>query len=969
MKRMRTALGGVLATLALFAAGTFAGCSSDGGSDSVKLQETPGTIGKASDELLAGAELLKEIDTDNEKTILFYYRPDGKYSDWGLWLWEDNGSGLDAVYDATAGKFESKTIVYNERSFNIGYMILEPSMFEKIAPNVASVIKEKKNLNFIIRNAAWNKDPGNDQSFDLSGGTHFMVVSDDKDVYPLNSEMTPFISSATMETLTTMKVTLSVKYALEDKESENGFSLIAEDGTNAFIKDIVNYNAKNSRNENFANTLYVTLTSSLDKTKTWKIKHEGFYPAEGCKIGTSNAIKISLNDYKYEGNDLGLSINGDKALFKVWAPIASKVKILFYDDVSKVGNFKPETVALNVSGSTTEDSLKGEPVDSQEMDLDKDSGVWSYELKSIGSKKYYKYQITNNGVDYFVADIYAKSCSPDSIASQIVDINADTTAIPTSTSYGTKENYKNPFGNNGNDSKDYTDAVIYEMHIRDWSRALNPSSTGKFNEICNDEIINHLTDLGITHVQILPMFDYAQVNSDAGYNWGYNPYHYNVPEGRYTDYSSNHDGTAAVEQMRAMIKKFHENGISVIMDVVYNHTSGIGGGSLYDSTVPYYYYRLNPDGSYSNGSGCGNETDSEAPMFRKYMIDTLKHWMLDYHINGFRFDLMGLHGKEAMAEIYKELSSIDKNVMIYGEPWTGGDSQVKNSTTSAVRSESYGVGAFDDDFRDAIKGAEFGGFNIGQVQGTFADDGIAAGLTGKSGKNNRNTTGIPGLALHYAECHDNFTLYDKLVYSLKENLAAVQAADKDGKIATAWPAAVSEEQLELIRKQDKLAAAYVLLSQGTPFINGGQEFLRTKKGNPDSYAADTKGGIQWTNSLGEYNIDNVNTVDLSMKDANKNGDVYNIYKGLISLRKENSNSFGKNSDALASKAKNTDGKRISGVTKYTTGNFCVYFNATTSAVSIDASGYAKSVDVTSGIPTDKEIDSSVPAKSFMILKK
>ena len=979
MKRMRTALGLAVAALALFAAGTFAGCSSDGGeSDSVKLQEIPGTIGKASDELLAGAELLKEIDSDNEKTILFYYRPDGEYSDWGLWLWEDNGNGVDAVYDATAGKFESKTIVYNEKSFNIGYMTLEPSMFEEKAPNVASVIKEKKNLNFIIRTAAWGKDIADDQSFDLSGGTHFMVVSGDKDVYPLNSEMTPFISSATMETLTTMKVTLSVKYALEDKESENGFLLIAEDSTNAHIKDVVNYNAKSNRGENFANTLYVTLASPLDMTKTWKIKHEDFYPAEGCKIGTSTAIKISLNDYKYEGNDLGLSINGDKASFKVWAPIASKVKILFYDDVSKVGNFKPETVALNVSGSTTEGSLKGEPVDSQEMNLDKDSGIWSYELESIGSKKYYKYQITNNGVDYYVADIYAKSCSPDSIASQIVDINADTAAIPGSTSYGTKENYKNPFGTNGNDSKDYTDAVIYEMHIRDWSRALNPSSTGKFNEICSDEIINHLKDLGITHVQILPMFDYAQVNSDTGYNWGYNPYHYNVPEGRYTDYSSNPDGTAAVEQMRAMIKKFHENGIAVIMDVVYNHTSGIGGGSLYDSTVPYYYYRLNSDGSYSNGSGCGNETDSEAPMFRKYMIDTLKHWMLDYHINGFRFDLMGLHGKEAMAEIYKELSSIDKNVMIYGEPWTGGNSQVKNSTTSAVMSESYGVGAFDDDFRDAIKGAEFGGFNAGQVQGNFADDGIAAGLTGKSGKNSRNTTGIPGLALHYAECHDNFTLYDKLVYSL--DLQKTQAADKDGKIATAWPASVSDEQLELIRKQDKLAAAYVLLSQGTPFINGGQEFLRTKKGNPDSYAADTKGGKSWEN------IDEVNTVDLGFKE--KYSDVYNTYKGLIALRKSSA-AFTDGSDSTAEKL-------VAGVTLYRAKSgpeeFDIYFNASdaeftipgaqadgllglgvsSAETSFGAKGKRVEIDEKTGVVRTADAEttvSSVPAKSFVILKK
>ena len=792
-----------------------------------------------------------------------------------------------------------------------------------------------------------------------------MVISGDKDVYPVSTVMTPFISSASMETLTTMKVTLSVKYALESIPSTNGFKVVATDSTIANIADVLNYNSQDNRSNNFTNTILVKFESAPDFTKNWKLYNEKFEPVDGREISTQNAVKISLNDYKYEGDDLGLTLEGEKATFKVWAPLASDVKILFYDDVSKVGNFKAETVALNVSGSTTEESLKGEPSGSEQMILDKDSGIWSYTLDSVGSKKYYKYQITNNETVYYVADIYAKSCSPDSIASQIVDINADG-------NYGTKSNYVNPFGENGTSAKDYTDAVIYEMHIRDWSRAVNPTSTGKFNEMCSDEIIAYLKDLGITHVQILPMFDYAQVNSDNGYNWGYNPYHYNVPEGRYTDYSANPDGTAAVEQMRAMIEKFHDAGIAVIMDVVYNHTSGTAGGSLYDSTVPYYYYRLKSDGTYSNGSGCRNETDSEAPMFRKYMIDTLKHWMLDYHINGFRFDLMEVHSKEAMTEIYGELSSIDKNVMVYGEPWTGGDSAVKDGAKTAIETGSYGVGAFDDDFRDAIKGAEFGGFNAGQIQGEYNDDGIANGLKGKSGKNNRNTTDKVGLALHYAECHDNFTLYDKLVYSLKENIEAAKEADSDGsKIATTWPKTVTDEQLELIKKEDQLAAAYVLLSQGTPFINGGQEFLRTKKGNPDSYSADTKGGVTWTNSPGEYNIDDVNTVDLSMKDTYS--DVYNTYKGLIALRKANLDAFGKNTSASAGKAKikNSDGKetRTAGVTKYTTGDFCVYFNATDSVVNVDVSDYSKVIDVTSGTPSESTLVSSVPAKFFVILQK
>ena len=944
----------------------FVGCAGDAGDSSVTLEETPGTVGQPSNELLAASELMKELDGNNEKVIFMYYRPDGSYSKWGIWLWEDGGDGKFA-YNVTAGKFENKTVEFDGKSYNIGYMILDPQMFTTAAPNVKAAIEGKKNLNFIIRDGDWQKDPGSDQAFDLSSGNHFMVLSGDKDVYPITSEITPMIASANMETSTTMKVMLSVKYALEGSASDNGFSLVASDGTIATISDVVNYNAKDDRSKNFTNTLLITLSSKLDLSKTWRLCHEKFEPIEGRLVGTASAIKADLNDFVYKGTDLGLTLDGNKATFKVWAPVASDVTILLYDDVSKVGNYQPSTVALNVSGSTTEVELKGTPSKEAKMTLDTSTGIWSYVIEDASAYKYYKYQITNNGTTTYVCDIYAKAASPDSIAAQIIDINQGT-------NYGTKDNYVNPFGNNGTDSKLYSDAIIYEMHIRDWSRAAVADSTGKFLDIANsDEIINHLQDIGITHVQILPMFDYAQVNSDLNYNWGYNPYHYNVPEGRYVEYSTG-DGIDAVNQMRSMIEKLHEAGIAVIMDVVYNHTSGTQGGSLYDSTVPYYYYRIKADGTYSNGSGCGNETDSEAPMFRKYMIDSLKHWMLDYHINGFRFDLMGIHSKEAMKEIYNALSEIDQNVLVYGEPWTGGDCLVEDGATQAVSAGEYGVGAFDDDFRDAIKGAEFGGFKTGQVQGEFNDTGIADGLVGESGKNNRNGTGEPGLALHYVECHDNFTLYDKLVYSLKENLEDVQKADKDGKIATKWPASVSAEQLELIKKEDKLAAAFVILSQGTPFMNGGQDFLRTKKGNPDSYSADTKGGIEWTNEPGEYNIDDVNTIDLSMKTTYS--DVYNVYKGLISLRKANPDAFGKNTSAVAGKAKTINaGKevRTSGITKYTTGAFRIFFNATDNEVEIasgEMTGYTKVIDVTSGTPEESTtVPTSVPAKSFVILKK
>ena len=627
------------------------------------------------------------------------------------------------------------------------------------------------------------------------------------------------------------------------------------------------------------------------------------YNGESVTTTISYDIVAEIIDekYLYDGDDLGLTLNGASGVFKSWVPTASSVSLLLYSDSSNLSS-----AVKTVSMTNT-------------------SGVWSVTVEDATSYKYYQYQITINGTTYKVADIWSKAASADSVASQIVDINAGS-------EYGTKANYKNPF------TGSYSDAVIYEMHIRDWSKAYGSTNTGKFEEITDalkdsEGFAAHLNDLGVTHVQILPMFDYAEKNSDSDYNWGYNPYHYNVPEGRYVKNMT--DGTDAVTQLRNMINAFHDAGIAVNMDVVYNHTSETGVYSLYDMTVPNYFYRMTSDGSYSNGSGCGNEIATNHAMVKKYVIDSLKHWMLDYHINGFRFDLMGCLEASTMKDIYDALYEIDPNVMVYGEPWTGGTSAVVSGASKAGKG-TIGVGyaAFDDDFRDAIKGGEYLEFKKGQVQGTFNDNGIINGLSGKS---NRNNTQKPELSLHYVECHDNYTLFDKLAISI------LNKTSYSGNLF----AALKASKLEEVKAQDKLAAAFIFLAQGTPFINGGQEFLRTKQGDENSYKSS----------------DSINAIDLSFKSTYS--DVYNTYKGLIALRKANSSAFGANTEATAEVYNST-----SGVTKYTTGDFLVYFNATSSDVNIDSTGYTKVVDVSSGTPTESTtLPSSVAAKSFVILKK
>lgn len=629
--------------------------------------------------------------------------------------------------------------------------------------------------------------------------------------------------------------------------------------------------------------------------------------------------------FTYEGNDLGLTISDNNAAFKCWAPLAKSVKVLLFKDSS---NLTKPAKSLKM----TKDAANG--------------AIWSASADCTGFK-YYQYEIANPGKKSRVCDIWAKAASPESVATQITDINSDSTAIPEGlkydTSWGTKESYYNPFGNSGKTAKSYTDAIIYEMHIRDWSNVEVSDSLGKFNIIADGEkIIAHLKDLGVTHVQILPSFEYAEKISNKLYNWGYNPYNYNVPEGRYVT-AGYTEGTQAVHDMRYMIGKLHENGIAVIMDVVYNHTAGTGDSSIYDLTIPQYFYRMKDAETYSNGSGCGNEVATNHAMVRRFIVDSVRHWMLDYHVNGFRFDLMGLHERDTMKEVYKACHEIDPNVMVYGEPWTGGKSMVKSGVakstvdliTEDIEENVNGVGCFNDDFRDAVKGSVFNPTEGGFVQGNYGGImKIIAGLTG-SVRGRGGFTKKIGRSINYVECHDNHTLFDKL---------AITAIGKNttGDIFEQ----LNPEQLELVKKQDKLSAAFIYLAQGTPFINGGQEFLRSKKGNHNSYMAP----------------DAVNGIDISF--AEKYSDVYNTYKALIAFRKANSKYFGANESAAA--------EALSpGLVKYTTGKFTVYFNANDDTKDINESGKQIVINETNGTYSTAANGkiAKVAGKGFVIIEK
>jgi pullulanase len=369
--------------------------------------------------------------------------------------------------------------------------------------------------------------------------------------------------------------------------------------------------------------------------------------------------------------------------------------------------------------------------------------------------------------------------------------------------------------------------------------------------------LDHLKELGITHIHLLPAFDYNSVDESkpdaAQYNWGYDPLNYNVPEGSYS--TNANDGNVRIKEFKEMVQALHSNGIGVVMDVVYNHTSGRDSG--FNQFAPDYFYRQNADGHYSDATGCGNETASERDMMRKFMVESVAYWAREYHIDGFRFDLMGVHDIDTMNEISAVLHKINPSIFIYGEGWTAGSSPYPEDLR-AVKKNTYklnGIAAFSDDIRDGLRGPYDKVKETGFVGGkTGTAESVKFGIAGGVSHPQVNYKAVnhsdaawasePSQSINYASCHDDNTLFDRLKISNPE------ASEAD------------------LIKMDKLAQLAVFTSQGVPFIHSGAEMLRTKQGVANSYKSP----------------DSINEIDWSRKSKYK--DVFTYYKSLLAMRKK-----------------------------------------------------------------------------------
>lgn len=535
----------------------------------------------------------------------------------------------------------------------------------------------------------------------------------------------------------------------------------------------------------------------------------------------------------YYGDDLELVYKPEQSVFTLWAPTASKARLNLYS-----------------SGEG------GEPEEQLDMEM-ADDGTWRVSIDRDLKGSFYTFQIEKDGnwLDE-TPGIWAKA----------VGINGNRAAI-------IDWNETNPEGwesDRAPELKMYSDIILYELHHRDFSIAPNSGikNKGKFLALTETGTktpegeasgIDHLKELGVTHIHILPSFDFATVDEtrleDNDYNWGYDPKNYNVPDGSYSTDPAN--PVVRIREFKEMVKSLHQNGLRIVLDVVYNHTASTDQ-SNFNLTVPGYFYRQNPDGSYSNGSGCGNETASERDMVRHYIIESVKFWAKEYHIDGFRFDLMGIHDIETMNRLREELQKIDPTIFIYGEGWVAGDSPLpveKRAVRDNV-SQMEGIAVFCDDFRDGVRGSTFDekhpGYASGNINGNYEP--VKFGVVGGTQHPQVDYNGLlyssgpyaaaPSQIVNFVACHDGYCLVDKLKLSVEGDHAA-------------------DELMPI----DKLVHTIMLTAQGVPFIRGGEEVMHDKKGEPNSFRSP----------------DSINEIDWSLKA--KNRDLFDYIKGLIALRK------------------------------------------------------------------------------------
>ncbi len=751
---------------------------------------------------------LGEAPVYDEDSIRFHYwRKDGVYAGWDLWLWE-------VGHDGGAFAFNGKD--------DWGVIAAYPLSAWNDVP--------ASNLGFIVRKGgdSWSQKDcgGNDLFVDFSqfeksnnGIYDIYLISGDSNIYTdTNGTLKAKINYATFATPS--RIAAYANLGINSYKLFEDDELIMENDKVGGGKRIdINF-PTGKKIDYVANYELVLTFSNGDSLSAIVMKNNLFSSDEFGSL------------YNYDGDDLGVNYDSALSSFAVWSPLS-------------------KSISLRVYSSGTPSALGGDDA-YQEYAMNKgEKGVWRASVDGDLAGKYYTYVVTNASFkEKEIVDPYAKGCGVNGVRGMIVDF-AKTDPI------GWEE--ISPL------DIDRKEMVVYETHIAD----VTSSSSWTGNEDARNRFagvyqtgttysesgitvstgFDHIKELGVNAVQLLPIFDQANDEVNTSFNWGYNPLNYNCLEGSYS--SDPHDGYARIKEFKTLVSEYRQAGISIIMDVVYNHVAG-ALDSNFDVLMPGYYFRYTSSGALSNGSGCGNETASEHYMMRKFIVDSASFWAKEYKLGGFRFDLMGLHDLETMNEVSAKTKEINPSIVIYGEPWSGGNSTLSDALSAKqMNGNKYeGYGQFNDQMRDAlIRGGLSADNELGWVtdrENKISTDYINKLLKGVKGETYSGVADIadPDKSVSYVTCHDNYTLYDRIM------------ATKSG------------ANEETAKKMNRLANSVVFTSQGTSFMLAGEEMLRTKGGNKNSYNASYK----------------TNELDYSLKI--KHADLFEDYQKMIALKKE-----------------------------------------------------------------------------------
>ncbi len=757
------------------------GCTAPAPETAPASETAAATTTEAAAPAFDGEEYTLEPEPGCNQVTFYWSDPTADYARCDMWIWYPNADGH-------------------------GYLFHPCAYGVKCVLNVPQEIEE---VGFIVRTHC--SDPGGaswgEATKDVEEDRFAPITGPDTEIYLRAGDSTQYFSKDGGVTLEqTKKLSMAaivglreIRYTLSPATRLTSLDQIRVlDGDTPLTVESL------SSLDNEVITGVITLARELDLTKTYTLEIEGFEPLPAVPTQVFDTPEF-VAQYTYDGDDLGATLTEGGTLFKLWAPTAGRVQLQLFEAGNDCDPFR------------TLDLERGE------------QGVWSV-LADCGPGTYYTYLVTTALGTQEAVDPYARAVGVNGERGMVVDLAA-------TDPQGFRDEPFDP------GLTRYDQAVIWEIHVRDFSNAISGSrypgkylgftETGLTNAAGQPVGLDYLAQLGVTHVQVQPIYDYATVDesSDAPqFNWGYDPKNYNAPEGSYS--TDPYHGEVRIHELKQMVQALHRRGIGVVMDVVYNHTYALD--SNLNRVVPYYYYRFTPTGAASNGSGCGNETASDRVMFRKYMVDSVVYWAKEYRLDGFRFDLMALHDVDTMQAVEAAVHAVNPQALLYGEGWTGGTTplnvnlQANQQNIGKVTASEGAIGAvgvFNDATRDGLKGSVFDAKDRGYLNGKANNGTAGKVIFGLEGGTDRTLTGWSveeGMVLNYMACHDNQTIRDKLEVSNPE-------ADQAQRLA-----------------MNRLGFAALMLGKGIPFFLAGEEMYRTKGGDSNSYASsDAVNNLDW----------------------------------------------------------------------------------------------------------------------------